>query len=131
MLPSANPAVIFQKLDDGAVLFTPETELYFGLNSVGALVWDLLPPRTETLDLLPVSTPCVALWAGRRVGAMSTDTKQSAPRRTRDRNRLELVTERPLGMDLMERDARTRKILGRGRCGGGWTEYVRCDRSCC
>ena len=55
MLPSANPSVIFQKLDDGAVLFTPETELYFGLNAVGALVWDLLPPRTGSLELLCAS----------------------------------------------------------------------------
>lgn len=52
MLPTANPSVIFQKLDDGAVLFTPETELYFGLNAVGALVWELLPPRTDSLDAL-------------------------------------------------------------------------------
>lgn len=52
MLPSANPSVIFQKLDDGAVLFAPETELYFGLNAVGALVWDLLPPRTRTIEAL-------------------------------------------------------------------------------
>ena len=59
---------------------------------------------------------------------MSAETKQSAPRRTRDRNGLELVTERPLGMDWIERDARTRKILGRGRCGGGWIDGVRRDR---
>lgn len=59
MLPSANPSVIFQKLDDGAVLFTPETEIYFGLNAVGALVWDLLPPRTESLDALCASVAAV------------------------------------------------------------------------
>ncbi len=52
MLPSADPSVIYQKLDDGAVLFAPETELYFGLNAVGALVWDLLPPRTDSLDAI-------------------------------------------------------------------------------
>lgn len=52
MLPTANPSVIFQKLDDGAVLFSPETELYFGLNAVGALVWELLPPHTDSLDAL-------------------------------------------------------------------------------
>lgn len=52
MLPTANPSVIFQKLDEGAALFTPETEIYFGLNAVGALVWELLPPRTDSLDAL-------------------------------------------------------------------------------
>lgn len=50
MLPSVNPSVICQKLDDGAVLFAPDTELYFGLNAVGALVWDLLPPRSGSLE---------------------------------------------------------------------------------
>lgn len=52
MLPSVNPSVIFQKLDDGAVLFAPETEMYFGLNAVGALVWEQLPPRHASLDAL-------------------------------------------------------------------------------
>lgn len=48
--PSPNPRVVFQKLDDGAVLFAPDTELYFGLNEVGQLVWQLLAPSTATLD---------------------------------------------------------------------------------
>ena len=64
MLPSVNPSVIFQKLDDGAVLFAPATELYFGLNSVGALVWGLLPPQSRSLDelcaTLAVTFPDVA-----------------------------------------------------------------------
>ena len=55
MLPSANPSVIFQQLEDGAVLFLPASELYFGLNTVGALIWTLLPPRTETLDAICAS----------------------------------------------------------------------------
>ncbi len=50
MLPTANPSVIFQKIDDGAVLFSPGTELYFGLNEVGAAIWELLPPRCATID---------------------------------------------------------------------------------
>ena len=52
MLPVAVPTVIQQKLDDGTVLFDPETELYFGLNEVGSLVWSLLPPACESLDQL-------------------------------------------------------------------------------
>ncbi|MBX7118693.1 MAG: PqqD family protein [Gemmatimonadaceae bacterium] len=47
-----NPRVVFQKLDDGAVLFSPDTELYFGLNEVGALVWQLLPPASASLPAL-------------------------------------------------------------------------------
>jgi hypothetical protein len=50
MLPSRDPTVIFQKLGDGAVLFLPRTEIYFGLNEVGARVWELLPPVSGRLE---------------------------------------------------------------------------------
>lgn len=50
MLPHANPTVIFQKLEDGAVLFAPETEVYFGLNEVGAAIWQLVVAREQSLD---------------------------------------------------------------------------------
>jgi hypothetical protein len=52
MLPVANPKVIFKALSDGAVLFSTEDEVYFGLNEVGALVWQHLPPKLATLDEL-------------------------------------------------------------------------------
>lgn len=52
MLPVANPKVIFKALSDGAVLFSSEDEVYFGLNTVGARVWELLPPVTSTFDEL-------------------------------------------------------------------------------
>ncbi len=52
MLPVVNPKVIFKALSDGAVLFSTEDEVYFGLNEVGALVWQLLPPKLSTLDEL-------------------------------------------------------------------------------
>lgn len=38
---------MFQALDDGAVLFSPGTELYFGLNHVGARVWELLATSAD------------------------------------------------------------------------------------
>ena len=47
---------MFQALDDGAVLFSPASEVYFGLNHVGAAVWGLLPPVSGTLEEL-----CAAL----------------------------------------------------------------------
>ena len=57
MLPVANPKVIFKALLDGeAVLFSTEEEVYFGLNEVGARVWELLPPATNSIDEL-----CAAL----------------------------------------------------------------------
>lgn len=50
MLPQPAATVVFQRIDDGAVLFAPATEIYFGLNEVGARVWELLPPVCESLD---------------------------------------------------------------------------------
>lgn len=52
LLPVAHPSVIIQSLDDGAVLFAPETEIYYGLNTVGLRIWHLLPPATRTLEAL-------------------------------------------------------------------------------
>jgi hypothetical protein len=54
-LPIANPKVVWTSLSEGAVLFSNETELYYGLNGVGAVVWDLLPPASATVDQLCVS----------------------------------------------------------------------------
>lgn len=52
MLPVANPKVLYKALSDGAVLFLTEEEVYFGLNAVGARVWELLPPVLCTMDEL-------------------------------------------------------------------------------
>lgn len=52
MLPTPNPDVIFKSVSDGAVLFHTGQEVYFGLNSVGAKVWELLPPRCRSWEEL-------------------------------------------------------------------------------
>jgi len=52
MLPSPISSVVFQRIDDGAVLFSPATEVYFGLNEVGAKVWQLLPPASVNIEEL-------------------------------------------------------------------------------
>ena len=49
-LPVVNPAVIFRSLTEGAVLFSTENEVYFGLNSVGARVWELLASGKHDFD---------------------------------------------------------------------------------
>ena len=54
-LPVAAPSIIFQEFEDGAVLFAPEREHYFGLNEVGTLIWSLLPPRSTSLDALCIA----------------------------------------------------------------------------
>lgn len=56
MLPQPGPGVLFQPLPDGAVLLDTASEVYFGLNSAGARVWQLLQPAGRTLDDL-----CAAL----------------------------------------------------------------------
>jgi hypothetical protein len=50
-LPAALPTVVWVKLPDGAVLFAPETEVYYGMNPVAASVWELLP-ESANLDTL-------------------------------------------------------------------------------
>lgn len=51
-LPKPSPTVVFQQLDDGAVLFCSRTEVYFGLNDVGTFIWNQLPAlsRMDELD---------------------------------------------------------------------------------
>jgi hypothetical protein len=51
-LPSPSTEVVFRTVDEGAVLLATRDEVYFGLNEVGARIWQLLPPATTTLDEL-------------------------------------------------------------------------------
>jgi hypothetical protein len=50
VLPVVNPAVIYRSLTEGAVLFSTEDEVYFGLNGVGARVWELLSADHHDFD---------------------------------------------------------------------------------
>lgn len=50
MLPRSNPEVVFCAVDEGGVLLHTREEVYFGLNDVGAKIWQLLPPTCATLD---------------------------------------------------------------------------------
>ena len=49
-LPSPSPSAIFRRLPEGGVLFSTETEVYFGVGVVGARIWELLPPATRTVE---------------------------------------------------------------------------------
>lgn len=48
-LPHPDPAVVFCEVEGGAVLLSTVNETYYGLNVVGARIWELLPPRHETI----------------------------------------------------------------------------------
>ena len=52
MLPRPHPGVLFKPVSDGAVLLHVEEEIYFGLNDVGTLIWQMLPPACVSLDEL-------------------------------------------------------------------------------
>ena len=49
-LPRPVSGAVFRRLPEGGVLFSTETEVYFGVGLVGAQIWDLLPPATRTIE---------------------------------------------------------------------------------
>lgn len=51
-LPHPNPSAIFKELDEGGVLLSTTDEVYFGVNPVGARIWALLPPVSQTFGEL-------------------------------------------------------------------------------
>ena len=52
LLPTPNCDVVYKRVMDGAVLLSTTDEVYYGLNAVGALVWEQLPPTLTRLDEL-------------------------------------------------------------------------------
>ena len=55
-LPVPAPSAIFKGLSEGGVIFSAATEVYFGVNTIGARIWELLPPVYST-----VGEVCAAL----------------------------------------------------------------------
>jgi hypothetical protein len=49
-LPAPVPGAVFRRLPEGGVLFSTESEVYFGVGVVGARIWELLPPETRTVE---------------------------------------------------------------------------------
>jgi hypothetical protein len=52
MMLERNPGVLCQSVTEGAILLDPGQEVYYGLNVVGAQVWELLPASFS--DLTPI-----------------------------------------------------------------------------
>jgi hypothetical protein len=50
MIPRPHPAVISKPVSEGTVLLHTDTEIYFGLNRVGAQIWELLGGPAADLD---------------------------------------------------------------------------------
>ena len=51
-LPVPSPSTIFRPVAEGGVLFSTTTEIYFGVNTVGARIWGMLPPANMTVGEL-------------------------------------------------------------------------------
>lgn len=49
-LPAPAKGAVFKRLPEGGVLFSTESEVYFGVGDVGARIWELLPPASRTID---------------------------------------------------------------------------------
>lgn len=54
-LPSVRASVPWTKLPDGAVLFSPDTEVYYAMNGVAAMAWEVLSENTHTFEELCAS----------------------------------------------------------------------------
>ena len=52
MLPTPVDSVIFRRLETGAVVYDSAAEVYYGLNDVGATIWELLGEAALTADRL-------------------------------------------------------------------------------
>ena len=50
MLPRPKSSVVYRSMPDGAVLFSPADETYFGLNETGACIWENLSPVRSTIE---------------------------------------------------------------------------------
>lgn len=48
-LPAPHPDVLCRAVSEGAVLLHTTEEIYFGLNEVGLMIWELLPPASGTM----------------------------------------------------------------------------------
>ncbi len=50
-LPKPSPSAIFRSMAEGGVLFSSDSEVYFGVNPVGSIIWELLPTASTFEDL--------------------------------------------------------------------------------
>ena len=51
-LPTISDSVVLQEMENGAVLYCVESEIYFGLNAVGLRIWSFMEQTGGTLEEL-------------------------------------------------------------------------------
>ena len=74
LAPTPRAAVIVSATPDGSVLYSTETEQYFGLNRTGTFIWNSLHPQCDTVDEI-----CAALGAafpGGQPDQINTDVRR-------------------------------------------------------
>jgi hypothetical protein len=49
-LPVKNPDIVFRRVSEGAVLLSTKDEVYFGLNEVGAQIWELMTAQIDSFE---------------------------------------------------------------------------------
>ena len=49
-LPHPASSIVLKEVQEGAILFSTETEVYYSLNQIGLRVWRLLPPECHQMD---------------------------------------------------------------------------------
>ena len=91
---------MFRRLQEGGVLYSTETEVYFGVGNVGAHIWEFLPPETRSF--------------GELVARLSTIYRDVTPTQIR------ADVERFIA-ELLENAGVPKKAIGElaGLCGGG------------
>ena len=87
-----SPNVLFQRFADGAVVYSPGDESYFGLNGTGAEIWNALPKEGASFDDL--------LQNGR--WHVSRGPRSRAPHGSRTISSSELVKHGLLRRDTVE-----------------------------
>ena len=65
---------MFQTVGDGAVLLHTQDEIYFGLNAVGARVWQMLPPACS--DLGEVCASLATMYPDTDAHIINTDVAE-------------------------------------------------------
>ena len=74
LLPVPHPDVIARALPDGSVLFHPLTEVYFGLNETGTVVWAALAQGASTEEALVAAV--LAHWPDAAAGEVTCHVRE-------------------------------------------------------
>ncbi len=73
-LPVPHPEVVARALPDGSVLFNARTEVYFGLNDTGTVIWQALAAGASSEEALV--TAVRTRWPEASISAVVCDVRE-------------------------------------------------------